>query len=132
MVSTCSAVHNYAMTDIVYERPYHWFSPSLFAHRVINTVFGIIGFMLAVRLVLILLSANAGAPFVAWVYNATSGLVAPFSGAFPALNLGGFVLDLTTVFAMIGYAIIGWLLLQLLSFLFAGFSDSSRMPLRGL
>ena len=106
------------MADIVYERPYNWFSPSMFAHRVVNTVFGIIGFMLTLRFVLILLGANAGAPFVAWVYSVTNGLVAPFSGAFPSLNFGGFVLDLTTIFAMIGYAIISWLVLRLLSLLF--------------
>ena len=83
--------------------------------RIVNTVFGIIGFMLALRVILVLLGASASAPFVAWIYSVTGSLMGPFVGAFPNLSLGGLVLDISALFAMIGYAIIGWLVLWVLS-----------------
>ena len=105
------------MNELVYERPtYWWYYPEVFLSRVVNAVIGTIEFMLALRLILELLGANAAAPFVAWVYSVSGGFVAPFSGAFASWNVAGFVLDLSIVFAMIGYAIIGWLLLRFISF----------------
>ncbi len=112
------------MTEIIYTRAELWYSPSRFIVTIVNLVFGVIEFMLAVRIVLELLGASAGAPFVAWVYDITSGLVAPFAGAFASWDLGGgYVLDLSAIFAMIGYAIIGWIVMRLLSMLFAALYD---------
>lgn len=82
---------------------------------IVNWVVSIIEFLLVLRLLLILFGASASSQFVAWIYDLTGRLVAPFSGAFPNLVLGGFVIELSTVFAMIGYAIIGWLIVQVLS-----------------
>lgn len=103
------------MAQLVYERPYSFFSPATLVSRIVGAVFGIIGFLLAVRIVLELLGASASAPFVAWVYSVTGGLMGPFAGAFPNLSLGGFVLDISAIFAMIGYAIIYGLVSWVLS-----------------
>lgn len=103
------------MTQLVQERPYYSFYPATLASRVVGTIIGIIGFLLAVRIVLELLGASASAPFVAWVYSVTGSLMGPFAGAFPNLSLGGFVLDISALFAMIGYAIIGALISWVLS-----------------
>ncbi len=104
------------MAQLVYERPYYWYSyPLTMATRIINTVIGIIGFLLALRIVLLLLGASTAAPFVAWVYSVTGGLMGPFAGAFPNLILGGFILDISAIFAIIGYAIIGGLISWILS-----------------
>lgn len=112
------------MNEIVYTRSSVWYSPSNFIVTIVNLVFGVIEFMLAVRIVLELLGANSGAPFVAWIYEITGGLIAPFAGAFPSWDLGGgFVLNLSALFAMIGYAIIGWIVMRLLSMLFAALHD---------
>ena len=89
----------------------------MFVTRVVNGVFGIIEAFLALRLLLRFLNANPAAPFVAWVYNITNGLVEPFFGSFPVVMLGGFALDLSTVFAIIVYSIIGWLAIRFLSFI---------------
>ncbi len=104
------------MAEIAYERTSYWYYPETFIGRVINAVIGMIEFMLALRLILTLLGASATAPFVSWVYGVTDGMVAPFAGAFATWQLGGFFIDFSTLFAMIGYAIIGWLLLRLLDF----------------
>lgn len=113
------------MADITYARPTVWFEPSRVVLKVVNTVIGLIEFMLVLRLVLVLLGASAGAPFVAWVYSVTGSLIAPFSGAFPPILLGGYVLELSTIFAMIGYAIIGWLVLRVLSLLTSSLDSTS-------
>jgi hypothetical protein len=104
------------MAELVYMNTY---SPAMLAERVINVIVGIIELLLAVRLVLELLGANAGAPFVAWLYNASWNLVAPFSGAFPSISLGGnSLIDFSTVFAMIAYAVLAWIVIKLVYFIF--------------
>jgi hypothetical protein len=104
------------MAELVYMRT---ISPAVLAERVINVIVGIIELLLALRLVLELLGASAGAPFVAWIYNASWNLVAPFSGAFPSLSLGGSALiDFSTILAMIAYAILAWIVIKLVFFVF--------------
>ena len=106
------------MAEIVYQRPVYRYYPSTYVAWVINWVIGIIEFMLALRFVLELLQANPSSQFVAWVYNVTASLVGPFANAFPSFYFGGLAIDISTIFAMIGYAIIGWLLIRVFSFLF--------------
>lgn len=106
------------MAYLVSERVYYWFYPSEFAARVIHWGVSLIEFMLTLRLILGFLGASPSSQFVAWIYSVTGRFVAPFSGAFPNLYFGGFTIELSTIFAMIGYAIIGWLLVQILSFVF--------------
>jgi YggT family protein len=100
------------------ERRRYRYYPSSYAAWVINWVIGIIEAMLTLRLVLELLGASGSSQFVGWVYGITAGFVAPFSGAFPSMSFGSFSLDISTIFAMIGYAIIGWLLVRVFSFVF--------------
>lgn len=104
------------MAELVYERSAYGYYPTLFVVRVINTVVGVIEAMLALRLALELLGASTASAFVLWVFTVTERLVAPFFGAFPSLSLGSAVLDLSTIFAMAGYAVIGWLAIRVLSF----------------
>lgn len=107
------------MEEISIERGYY--SLSGFVARVINGVFALIEAMLVLRLVLELLGANAGSAFIAWVYGITDPLVAPFVGAFPALSVGAYGAELSTLVAMVGFAIIAWLVGLLLSFIFNSF-----------
>jgi uncharacterized protein YggT (Ycf19 family) len=97
------------------QRGYH---PGILVTRIINGLVGIIECLLVIRLVLEILGASQSSQFVAWIYGVTSGLVAPFTGAFPAFSISGTAIDLSIVLAMIGYAIIGWLVIRLLSFIF--------------
>ncbi|MBI4079612.1 YggT family protein [Candidatus Kaiserbacteria bacterium] len=103
------------MVDIVYEHSRYWYYPSGVPALIVNWVVSIIEFLLAIRLLLVLFGASASSEFVAWFYGLTGRLVGPFFGAFPNLSLGGFVIELSTIFAMIGYAIIGWLIVQVLA-----------------
>lgn len=64
-----------------------------------------------------LFGARQTAPFVVWVYETTSPLLAPFAGMFPSPRLeGGFVIEFSALFGLIVYAFAGYLLHELLSF----------------
>jgi hypothetical protein len=107
------------MENIVVERRYY---SGTFVAKVVDGVVGLIEAVLVLRLVLELLGANPSSSFIAWVYGSTDQLVSPFTGAFPALSVGdGYTIELVTIVAMIGYAIIGWLVSILLSFIFDSF-----------
>lgn len=93
---------------------------SWFVARVINTVVGVIEVILLIRIALELLGANPAAPFVAWVYNASAVFMGPFFGAFPGVQITqNSVLDIVAIVAMIAYALIGWLLIELVAFIFS-------------
>ena len=105
------------MTELVASRTYY---PGTFIFRIINGIIGLIEAALALRLVLELVGANASSQFVATVYGITDRFLGPFVGAFPNISLGGgYEIDVTAILGMIGYAILGWLIIQVLSFIFS-------------
>jgi hypothetical protein len=82
--------------------------------ELIHLLISIVEVLLALRFVLKLLGARS-ASFVAWVYGATQAFVAPFSSAFPNYTFGGgFTLELTTLFAMLAFALIGLILAKVI------------------
>ena len=87
--------------------------------RFINGIVGLVEIVLLIRLVLEMLAADTSSQFIASYYSATDALIGPFAGAFPVLSIGGaHVVDLSIVLAMIAYAIVGWLVILVLSFIF--------------
>jgi len=82
----------------------------------INFVLGVIELLLMFRLIFTFFVVNKGAPFVAWLYNITAPLVAPFSNILPNWKFSGFVVDFATVAAIIVFAIAGSLLLMLIPY----------------
>ena len=79
----------------------------------INIVVGIVELLLTLRLIFEFLVVNTGTPFVAWLYNVTAPLVAPFSKILPNYKFSGFVVDFATVAAIIVFGLAGSLLLML-------------------
>lgn len=76
--------------------------------------FGIIEILLAFRIVLNLLGANINAEFSQWIFDNTDALVAPFEGIFPSPSVAStFTLDTAAVFALIVYAVVAFLLGEL-------------------
>ncbi len=83
----------------------------------VNIVFSIVEFSLGVRILLRLFGANPNTPFVAWVYEMTSPLLYPFSGIFPNPTIrGGFVLEMASLFALLVYGFIAYLIAALIDF----------------
>ncbi|MFZ2152537.1 MAG: YggT family protein [Microgenomates group bacterium] len=76
-----------------------------------SIILGIVEFLLGFRIILKLFGASAGAPFVYWIYETTQPLLKPFIGAFPSPRLeGGLVIEFSSLFALIVYAFVGYLL----------------------
>ena len=88
----------------------------------IYIVFGIIEALLILRFLLLLVGANIANPLVMWIYDWSSPFVAPFANIFGqhAVTTGqGVVIpsifDWTTLIALVFYALIGALLVRLLT-----------------
>lgn len=83
---------------------------------ILNLILGIVTFFIGFRILFQLFAANSNTPFVAWIYNISSGFMAPFAGIFPSITLGqtGSVLDVVALITLIAYAIITQLLISLI------------------
>lgn len=83
----------------------------------VSLVIGAIEFFLGIRFLLRLFGANPSAPFVSWVYEMTNPLLYPFNNIFPTSQIQGFVFDFTTLFALMVYVFVGYLILQLIGYI---------------
>jgi hypothetical protein len=85
--------------------------------KVVYFMFGILEGFFVLRLILKLLGANPGSTLVSYVYDITGVFIAPFNTVFKAdLNkdIGKFVIEPTTIVAMIVYAIIAYVIVSLI------------------
>jgi len=83
----------------------------------INIIFFIAEFFLGVRFLLKLFGASPGADFVNWIYITSQTLLDPFRGAFPATSVeNGSILEFSTLFAIVIYALVGYFILELVDF----------------
>jgi hypothetical protein len=97
-------------------------SGNVVAKRVIYYIAGFIIALLALRLVLLLLAANQGAPFVDFVYGLSGIFAWPFYGIFSYQpSYGQSMFEISTVVAIIVYALIAMGLARL-------FTLTSRRP----
>ncbi len=81
-----------------------------------DIVFSIVEFLLIARIILKLFGANPSTPFVSWIYDTTQPVLAPFVGIFPNQVLRhGFVLELSTLFVLLVYAFIAYLISEMIS-----------------
>ena len=78
------------------------------ASQLIWLGFGVLEVLLALRIGLMLVGANPGSPVVALIYGITSLFLIPFAGLIGSPTIGGFVLELSSMFAMLIYALIAW------------------------
>lgn len=84
--------------------------------RILDIVLGIIELLLAARFFLRLLGASSSG-FMAWLYGVTDQLLGPFAGTFPNVSLSGsYVIEFSTLFAMLIYAFVGWIIIRLVAF----------------
>ena len=73
-------------------------------------VFGLIEGLIVIRLVLKALGANPSAGFAQFIYGITMPLVGPFQGLFGNPAYQNSVLELSSIVALIVYALAAWLL----------------------
>jgi uncharacterized protein YggT (Ycf19 family) len=87
------------------------------ARALVNAVVAIVGAFLSVRFVLKLFGANDDNGFVEWVYEIFGEILGPFRRIFPTANVEGFVIEFSTIFALMIYTIIGMLAFYLIAIL---------------
>lgn len=92
-----------------------------FTHRqsvasMVHFFVGAAEILLLVRIVLRFFNGDPGATFVNWVYNVTAPLLEPLRGVFPSYDVvnRGWVVDYIALFAMVAYAVGGYILVAVL------------------
>ena len=90
--------------------------PAVFAARLIHFIFGFIIASLLIRMVLLLLGANQGNAFVDFIYSISGVFAAPFYGIFAYTpSYGASVLEVSSIVAVIVYALVSWGLVSLVT-----------------
>jgi|SRR3989338_3477578 len=97
--------------------------------KLVDYIFGFIEIILGMRVILKLLGASSQAPFSRWIYETSQPLLSPFQGMFPQSVLsGGFVVEPSTLFAILMYGLISYGISQLI--IFISFSTNRYYKLR--
>lgn len=81
-------------------------------------LFGGLEALLGIRVILMLIGANPGTPFTAFVYQLSELFLWPFRNIVANPAFGTSVLEITTFIAMIVYPLIGWAIVRLIWVLF--------------
>lgn len=85
------------------------------AIRIVWFIAGFIIILLTLRIVLLLLGANDTAGFVNFIYNISEPFAAPFYGMFAQPTRGVSTLDISSIFAIIIYALLAWGITKLIT-----------------
>jgi uncharacterized membrane protein len=85
--------------------------------RIVWTVLGIMEILFAIRFVLKLIAANPNSGFAQFIYGITGPFLAPFAGLTATPSSSGVVLEITTLIAMVIYALFVWIVLAVLQVL---------------
>ncbi len=86
--------------------------------QLIWLLLGILEAMIALRIGLKLIGANPDSPIVSLIYGFTYLFLFPFEGMTATPAAGGMVLELSSIFAMLIYALIAWAVERILWVLF--------------
>lgn len=88
------------------------------ASQLVWLLLGILEALFALRILLKLIAANAASPVAAFIYGITDVFLAPFAGLTSSPSAGGMVLEISTLFAMVIYALIAWAIERIIWLIF--------------
>jgi hypothetical protein len=71
-------------------------------------ILGIVETLIGLRVVLKLIGANPANPFAAFIYNASGIFLFPFAGLVGTPTAGAIVLEISSIIAMLVYALLAW------------------------
>ena len=88
-------------------------------NQILWIIVAVISVLIIFRFGLMLIAANPGSAFVDFIYGVTNIFVSPFNSilAAPALGNGG-VIDVASLFAIMVYLLVTWLIVTLISTVF--------------
>jgi hypothetical protein len=78
------------------------------ATQLVWLLFGVLEALIALRIGLMLIGANPASPIVALIYGFTNLFLFPFTGLIGSPTAGSMVLELSSMFAMLIYGLIAW------------------------
>jgi YGGT family protein len=81
-------------------------------------LFGGLEALIGIRVILILIGANPANPFTALVYQLSELFLWPFRNIVANPGFQNYILEITSLIAMIVYALIGWAIVRLIWVLF--------------
>jgi uncharacterized protein YggT (Ycf19 family) len=93
-------------------------SPARRAFDLVYLVFAVIDGFILLRILLKLLAANTAVPFTGFVYGVSEWLLAPFHGLLPTIVSGRSVFELSALFALLVYSLLGYVLSRLFAIMF--------------
>jgi uncharacterized protein YggT (Ycf19 family) len=88
------------------------------AGRLISFLFGVIIALIGIRVLLRLIAANPDNPFAQFISTASGPFVAPFLTLTATPVYGGAAIEVSSLIAMLVYALLGWALVKLLWLIF--------------
>ncbi len=88
------------------------------ASALIGFLFGVLEALIGLRVLLKLIAANPASPFASFIYNFTGLFLWPFNGLTRTPAAGGMVFEISSLIAMIVYALLAWAIIRLLWLLF--------------
>lgn len=86
--------------------------------RFIWLLFTVLESLIGLRVLLKLIAADPNNPFASLVYRVTEPFLLPFFGLTETLSAQGIVLEVTSIIAMLVYALLGWLIVRLIWLIF--------------
>jgi uncharacterized membrane protein len=86
--------------------------------------FGVIEAFIGIRVILKLIAANPANPFANLIYRFTDLFLWPFSGLTVTPQAEGMVLEISSIIAILVYALLAWIIVRLVWLLF--YRPSSR------
>lgn len=89
------------------------------ATQIILLISGILEALIALRVLLKLIGANADSPIVALIYSFSSVFLVPFVGLVDSPTIGGMVLETSSLFAIVVYALVALALERLIWVIFS-------------
>ena len=81
-------------------------------------VFGLLEAAIVLRIILKFMAANPANPFANLIYTLTDIFLWPFFGLTATPQLGGMVLELSSIIALVVYAVVAWVVVRLIWLLF--------------
>jgi YggT family protein len=88
-------------------------------NQILITILGILEIGLGLRLLLKMIAANANSGFADFIYGITAPFIAPFTGLVGTPTAGANILEITTLIAMGVYALLFWIVMQVIAILTA-------------
>lgn len=88
------------------------------ATQLIWLFFGVLEALIALRVMLKLIAANPESTFAAMVYSFTNLFLFPFAGLTGTPAAGGMVLEVSSIIAMLVYALLAWALAKIVWVIF--------------